>query len=67
MTRAEADAHWARHFHDKAKRLQAENQRLRNAVALLNSMILSNEGHTETSRAVVREAVRTDVEEAGKE
>jgi hypothetical protein len=29
MTRAEADAYWARHFHAKARRLAAENERLR--------------------------------------
>lgn len=33
MTREEADAHWARHFHDKAKRLEDENERLRGALA----------------------------------
>ena len=37
--------------------LQSENNRLRNAVALLNSMILSGEDHSEISRAVVRDAL----------
>ena len=33
MTRSEADAHWARHFHDKAKGLAAENHLLRDVLA----------------------------------
>lgn len=33
MTRSEADAHWARHFRDKAERLKAENERLQGALA----------------------------------
>jgi hypothetical protein len=33
MTRAEANAHWARHFWAKAQRLEAENERLTAALA----------------------------------
>lgn len=37
--------------------LRASNERLREAVALLNSMVLSGESHSEHSRQVVRGAV----------
>lgn len=34
MTRQEADASWAKYFHDKAKRLESENERLKSELAL---------------------------------
>jgi FtsZ-binding cell division protein ZapB len=39
------------------KELREKNDRLRTAVALLNSMILSGESHSDTSRAVMRAAL----------
>jgi cell division protein FtsB len=39
MSREEADAHWAKHFHDKAKQLEAENERLRAENAHLRASV----------------------------
>lgn len=39
------------------ERLKAQNAKVRTAVSLLNSMVLSDEDHSETSRAVVRDAL----------
>jgi hypothetical protein len=38
VTKQEADAYWARYFHDKAKRLEAENERLRAALDWLAAL-----------------------------
>ena len=37
--------------------LRASNERLREAVALLNSMVLSGESHSDYSRQLVRDAL----------
>jgi hypothetical protein len=39
MTRAEADAHWARHFRDKSERLEAENARLREQLRIATELL----------------------------
>lgn len=38
--------------------LEADNKRLKEAVGLLNSMVLSGEKHTETSKKVVDQALK---------
>lgn len=40
MTRQEADAHWARHFHAKSERLKAEVERLREMVRRAQPVVL---------------------------
>jgi len=42
----------------KIKNLEAENKRLKEAVGLLNSMVLSGERHSATSREVVERALK---------
>lgn len=39
MSREEADAHWAKHFHDKAKQLEAENERLREQLRIATEQL----------------------------
>lgn len=51
--RIDAGAKWR----ERAEHAEAKVARLRAAVALLNSMVLSGEDHSETSRIVVREAL----------
>ncbi len=43
--------------------LQAENKRLRDAVGLLNSMILGGEKHSEVSKKTVQQALKGDTDE----
>jgi len=42
---------------DENERLWLQNDRFRSVVALLNSMVLSGESHSEESRGMMREAL----------
>jgi len=54
---------WVAEYDGELGRLRTENERLRKAVALLNSMVLSGEQHSATSKTVVRAALDADKEE----
>lgn len=43
---------------ERIEKLEAKNKKLREAVALLNSMILSGEYHSDKSREIVEQALK---------